>query len=115
MEFVKPKSDDVFEMIDAALHEDPAATKGKDGVYQFNLTGEDGGTYQMVIEPDEAKALKGEVFTPDVTLTLSADDFKDLVAGTLNPTAAFMSGKLKIKGNLGLALKLQVVLNSFSF
>jgi putative sterol carrier protein len=115
MEFVKPKTDEVFDMINAALQYDPAATKGKEGVYQFNLTGEDGGTFQMIIEQEEARAVKGEEKTPSVVLTLKADDFKDLVAGSLNPTAAFMSGKLKIKGNMGLALKLQTVLNSFSF
>ena len=115
MEFVKPKTDDVFNMIDAALHYDPAATKGKEGVYQFNLTGDDGGTFQMIIDLEEAQAVKGEVKDPSVVLTMKADDFKELVAGSLNPTAAFMSGKLKIKGNMGLALKLQTVLNSFSF
>jgi putative sterol carrier protein len=115
MEFVKPKTEDVFEMIDAALHYDPDATKGKEGVYQFNLTGDDGGTFQMIIEPEEARAVKGEEKDPSVVLTMKANDFKELVAGSLNPTAAFMSGKLRIKGNMGLALKLQTVLNSFSF
>jgi putative sterol carrier protein len=115
MEFVKPNTNDVFKMIDAALHYDPAATKGKEGVYQFNLTGDDGGTFQMIIDPAEARAIEGEEKDPSVVLTMKADDFKNLVAGSLNPTAAFMSGKLKIKGNMGLALKLQTVLNSFSF
>lgn len=115
MEFVKPKTDDVFDMIDAALHYDPAVTKGKEGVYQFNLSGDDGGTFQMIIEPGQARAVKGEEKAPSVVLTMKADDYKELVAGSLNPTAAFMGGKLKIKGNMGLALKLQTVLNSFSF
>lgn len=115
MEFVKPQTDEVFEMIDAALHYDPGATKGKEGIYQFNLIGDDGGIFQMIIEQEGARAIKGEEKEPNVVLTMKADDFKDLVAGSLNPTAAFMSGKLKIKGNMGLALKLQTVLNSFSF
>jgi putative sterol carrier protein len=115
MTFVKPKTEEVFAMIDAALHYDPAATRGKEGIYQFNLSGDDGGTFQMIIESEEAKAIQGVEKEPNVVLTLKAEDFKDLVAGTLNPTAAFMSGKLKIKGNMGLALKLQTVLNSFSF
>lgn len=37
---------DQFEMIDAALKHDPSITKGKEGVYQFALQGEDGGIYQ---------------------------------------------------------------------
>ena len=115
MDFVKPKTADVFAMIDAALHYDPNVTNGKEGIYQFNLTGDDGGTFQIMIETEAALAIKCEEKKAHVELTLNSDDFKDLVAGALNPTAAFMSGKLKIKGNMGLALKLQTVLNSFSF
>lgn len=115
MDFVKPGTDEVFAMIDAALQYDPAATKGKEGVYQFHLSGDDGGTFQMIITQETSRAVSGEEEDPDVILSLKADDFKELVAGTLNPTAAFMSGKLRIKGNMGLALKLQTILHSFSF
>lgn len=115
MEFAKPSNDEVFQMIDAALKYEPSATSGKEGVYQFNLTGNDPGTYQIIIETGGTKAVKGEEKSPNVTLTMNEEDFKDLVAGSLNPTVAFMSGKLKIKGNMGLALKLQTVLQSFSF
>jgi len=115
MEFVKPSTPEVFDMIDAALKFDPDATKGKEGIYQFELTGDDGGTYQMIINEEGAQAVEGTKETAQVTLTVNEEDFKEMVEGSLNPTAAFMSGKLKIKGNMGLALKLQTVLNSFSF
>lgn len=114
-ELVKPNTDEVFEMIDAAIKHDPSATKGKESVYQFHLQGDESGTYQMIIDEDGPRAIKGEEKEAQVTLTISGDDFRDMVAGNLNPTAAFMGGKLKIKGNMGLALKLQTVLNSFSF
>ncbi|HLS09151.1 SCP2 sterol-binding domain-containing protein [Lentibacillus sp.] len=114
-EFVKPSTNEVFEMIDAAIKYDPSATEGKEGIYQFNIQSDDDGTYQMIIDDDGPRAVKGEEKDAQVTLTIDHDDFRDMVAGTLNPTAAFMSGKLKIKGNMGLALKLQTVLNSFSF
>lgn len=115
MNFVKPSTDEVIRMIDAALKFDHNATKGKEGVYQFNLTGNDGGVYQMIVEKSGARAVKGEENVPQVTLTMDHEHFKQLIEGTLNPTAAFMSGKLKIRGNMGLALKLQTVLQSFSF
>ena len=44
---------------------------------------------------------------PDVTMTLSEGDFVQMFAGKLDATSAFMSGKLKISGNMGLAMKLQ--------
>ena len=44
---------------------------------------------------------------PDVTITTSSDVFADIVAGQQNPTTAYMTVKLKIKGDMGAALKLQ--------
>ena len=46
----------------------------------------------------------------DVNMILSAENFVKMFAGKLNPTQAFMSGKLKIKGNLGKAMKLEKVM-----
>jgi len=40
-------------------------------------------------------------------MTLARDDFIKMFGGNLNPTAAFMSGRLKIKGDLSLAMKLE--------
>ncbi|MEN1967414.1 SCP2 sterol-binding domain-containing protein [Lentibacillus sp. N15] len=110
-----PTMDEVFAMIDAAIKSDPSATKGKEGVYQFDIKGDDEGTYQMIIDEDGPRAIQGTQKDPQCTLTINDENFRKMVAGTLNPTAAFMGGKLKIKGNMGLALKLQTVLNSFSF
>lgn len=46
----------------------------------------------------------------DVTMTLNKADFIKMFAGQMNPTSAFMTGKLKIKGDLGLAMKLEKLL-----
>ena len=48
----------------------------------------------------------------DVTMTLSRDDFIMMFAGQMNPTSAFMTGRLKVKGDLSLAMKLDKVLKS---
>ena len=44
---------------------------------------------------------------PDVTLTMADEDLVSLMSGKLNPQKAFFQGKLKIQGNMGLAMKLQ--------
>jgi putative sterol carrier protein len=49
---------------------------------------------------------------PDVTMILGKGDFVKMFAGQLNATSAFMSGKLKIKGDLGLAMKLEKLVKS---
>jgi len=48
---------------------------------------------------------------PQVTLTISDEDFLKLVAGKLNPVQAFLQGKLKVKGNLLLAQKAEAVIS----
>lgn len=47
----------------------------------------------------------------DVTLTAEADVFQQILSGDLNPTAAFMTGKLAVDGNMGLAMQLGAALS----
>ena len=51
----------------------------------------------------------GEAPSPNCTVTMAENDFLDLISGKLNGQMAFMTGKLKVAGDMGLALKL----NSF--
>ena len=46
----------------------------------------------------------------ETTISLSLDDLDKLIAGALNPTMAYMTGKLKIQGSLGVALKMSQLL-----
>lgn len=70
-----------------------------------------GGTAKFVIKNegsviiDSAGARKGDD-PADVTLTATTDTFQDIMSGDMNPTSAFMSGKLQISGDMGLAMKL---------
>jgi putative sterol carrier protein len=105
---------EIFREIDSAINADPSFTKGVKAIYQFNLDGDESGTYQLVLKDENSYAAEGDAETPDCTLNMKADDFKKMVNGELNGTQAFMSGRLKIKGNMGLALKLQDILTSYN-
>jgi putative sterol carrier protein len=104
---------EVFQEIEKRLKENPKPIEGMKAIYQFDLSGEDGAVYQLHLADGAAKVEQGEAATADCTIQMTAADFKDMLLGNLNPTAAFMSGKLKVKGNLGLAMKLQNVLGQY--
>lgn len=101
---------EIFETIKARVDANPSKVAGLKAAYQFDLTGDGGGTYHAVFTGDSYDIGAGPAEQPGCTVTISAADFEQLVKGSLSPTAAFMGGKLKIKGDMGLAMKLQTVL-----
>ncbi|GBF32948.1 sterol-binding domain protein [Desulfocucumis palustris] len=97
----------------AALQEklaDPAKMKGTTAIYQFVLTGGEAGSYFVKFDDGAATIQEGAADSPDITITMDAEDFKSMIGGQLNPTMAFMSGKLQVKGDMSLAMKLQTLL-----
>ncbi len=85
------------------------AAKGMRAVYQFELTGESGGKHHFIIDDGKLERKSGAHEKPNITITMSGSDFVDMTTGKLNPQMAFMGGKLKIAGDMGLAMKLQQV------
>lgn len=92
------------EMIDAAVKALSAKLSGGfDGIAKFVIPGEG------AIMLDHAGVRAGDEDS-DVTLTAEADVFRAILDGEMNPTMAFMTGKLSVDGNMGLAMKLGSVL-----
>lgn len=85
------------------------ATKGMNSVYQFDLTGDGGGKYHLVISDGSLAVNPGSHEKPSITVTMAASDFVNMTNGKLNPQLAFMSGKLRIQGDMGLAMKMQQI------
>ena len=105
-----PTASEVFTEIDSRLQADPSKAAGGNAAYQFDLTGDEGGQYHIVFKDGAGDAGPGEVADPNITISMAASDMVDMVSGKLDPTMAFMSGKIKIKGDMGLAMKLQTIL-----
>ena len=92
------------------LEANPEALKGINATYQFTLTGEPEGSWVMKLTDDEKSVAVGADEGADCTITMDAGDFMAMLDGRLNPQMAFMTGKLKVAGEMGLALKLQAIL-----
>ena len=82
-----------------------------DSSYQFDLSGDGGGKWYVDLTKEGGEVKPGELEDPGVTVSMTAQDFVDMVQGKLNGQMAFMQGKLKIKGDMSLALKLQSLLS----
>jgi putative sterol carrier protein len=76
---------------------------------QFDLSGDGGGQWYVVIADGAAAVEQGTVENPTSTLKMEATDYKDMIGGKLNPMAAFMSGKVKVEGDLNTIMKFQSV------
>lgn len=85
----------------------PEKAQGVNAIIQFDLTGENGGDFYIHINDGDLSVSEGHADDPKMTLRASADDYYNMWAGDLNPMQAFMSGKVKIQGDMGLAMKLQ--------
>jgi putative sterol carrier protein len=83
---------------------DPAKTGGMNNSYVFDIDG--AGTWTVRVTDGAVTVDEGDM-GGDVTISTSAEVFEKIVAGQQNPTAAYMSGKLKVKGDMGAAMKLQ--------
>ncbi|MDW8328116.1 MAG: SCP2 sterol-binding domain-containing protein [Anaerolineales bacterium] len=78
-------------------------------VFQFDLTGEGGGQYVVTITNGTCTVSEGVAPNPTTTITVSAADYLAIVNGELQAMPAFMQGRLKIRGDLSAALKMQQI------
>ena len=84
----------------------PEAAEGVEAVIQYHLTGDEGGDWVITIHEGKCTVGEGTLDNPTMTLTADAQDFKDVLTGKADGMQYFMQGKLKLAGDLNLALKL---------
>ena len=88
---------------------DPDAASGLTASYQFDLDGPEGGQYVLSIQAGTGTVREGRHPAPDVTLTLSGADCIGILEGRLDGMSVAMSGRLKLSGDLTLAIRLKTL------
>ncbi len=104
----------MFETLTSRMNSNPEHLEGVSVLYKYELSGEEAGIYQLQINGKKAEYDESEPEQSDITLQMKDKDFMKLSEGNLNPTMAYMSGKLKVRGDLSLALKLQTLLKHYA-
>jgi putative sterol carrier protein len=94
----------IFEGMANNFQPDKAA--GVKATIQYDITGEGGGQWNAVIADGACAVNEGTSDSPNMTLTMDAQDWVDMIMGKLDGQQAFMTGKLKIKGDMSLAMKM---------
>ena len=84
----------------------PEKAEGVEAVIQYKLTGDEGGDWIITIGEGKCTVEPGIADSPTMTLSADAQDYKDVVTGKENAMQALMQGKLKLAGDLNLAMKL---------
>lgn len=101
---------EIFEVnMPQRLVDKPDLAQKINAVYKFVVTGEGGGTWLVDLTQPGGKITEADG-QANTTITITAQDFVDIVNGKLNAQMAFMTGKLKVAGDMGLAMKLTALL-----
>jgi putative sterol carrier protein len=95
---------ETFDAMGGRFRADKAS--GTNATIQYDVSGEGGGTWHAVIKDGACTVNQGAATSPNLTLQIAAQDWLDMLSGKQSGQMLFMSGKLKVKGDMGLAMKL---------
>jgi len=87
----------------------PSAAEGLDAVFQLQLTGNGSGCWHLIVAERQCRLATGAAEKPDVIITVSTEDWGEMMGGRLDPFTALASGRLQVEGDLELAMRLQAV------
>jgi putative sterol carrier protein len=85
----------------------PEKAAGIDVIVQVSIVGSNGGDWVVTIENQQLEVKEGIHQSPKLTVTMKEKDYLDVVNGKISGERAFFAGKLQIKGDYILALRLR--------
>jgi putative sterol carrier protein len=94
-----------FETLDQRFVAD--AAKGVEAVFQFDISGDGGGLWHVVVKDGGMSVHEGKHGQPSAVVTSTANDYVQIANGDINGLRAVMSRKMRISGNLVIARKMQ--------
>jgi putative sterol carrier protein len=96
---------DIFDKMPEVFDAD--AAQGLNAVFQFEITGDGGGNWNIVIQDGTCEIVEGTHSEPSVTLTMSAETWLGMINKEINGMQAFMGGQLKADGDIMLAQRVE--------
>jgi putative sterol carrier protein len=102
--------EDVFNDKARALVEEPQRVAGLTARYRFDIAGDGGGVWLLDIEQGRATITREDTDQVDVHVGIDSTDLVALAAGQLNGFEAFMSGKIRVQGNMEYGMRLADIL-----
>jgi len=78
-------------------------------VFQYEISGDEGDTFHVNVNDGSMEVVQGAHEAPTATIRMKDQDFVNMVNGKLKGQVAFMTGKLKVAGNIPMATKMQKI------
>jgi len=94
-----------FQLLPVSLDRD--AAEDVTVIYQFDLSGDQGGQYSVQVKDGACTVQTGVHADPQVTISMAGEDCLKLLNGKLNVPASVMTGRLRVSGDIGLAMQLK--------
>lgn len=89
---------------------DASKSKGYNAVILYDVSGSNGGNFYINIDEGDVSLVKDNHDNPNITLSIADNHFNDMLDDRLSNMSAIVTGKLKIKGDMKLMMKLKKVL-----
>lgn len=105
MSAAEPTPGELFDQLARRLEREPQRTAGVTATYQFDISGEQGGQWHVEIVEGETEVREGIAADPDVTFVMRDTDYVAMSSGKLSGMTAFMTGRIKVEGDMSKAMR----------